>query len=246
MNTEVLPIQTGDMKYAADAARSGSPELFDEPKSGRDFRDLKRRYCALTRLDQAGPWIDGLARTLNPHRFAHSLSVARVSVALAERFGEDPVRAEAAGLLHDCAKCLSLREMQKIADKYALTGDPDILASASLLHSIVGAHVAEKEYGVEDPAVLEAIAFHNTGCAGMSRLAMCVCLADFIEPNRKPFPGLEDVRRLAEVSLEKALLLSLEEVAEHVASRGKALHPRTLGAISWLRTLPAVSAGSDQ
>ena len=98
---------------------------------------------------------------------------------------------------------------------------------------------------MEDPDVLDAISYHNTGHVGMSPLAMCICLADFIEPNRDPFPGLEDVRRLSEVSLEKALLLSLESVAGHVRTQGKPLHPRTLGAIDWLRSLPAVQESPD-
>ena len=71
----------------------------------------------------------------------------------------------------------------------------------------------------------------------MSRLSMCVCLADFIEPNRESFPLLEEVRRLAGSSLEKALLLSLEGTAEHVRSKGKYLHPQTLNTITWLKSL---------
>jgi hypothetical protein len=53
---------------------------------------------------------------------------------------------------------------------------------------------------------------------------------------------LQEVRRLSDISLEKALLLSLEGVADHVRSGGKSLHPRTLGAIEWLRTLPDVQS----
>ena len=194
------------------------------------------------KMEHIDLWMDHLFTALKPRRFAHSLSVARTSVQLAELYGENPLKAEQAGLLHDCAKCLSLDEMRKIARKHQLTDDPEFLASASLLHSVVGACVAREDYGMEDPEVLEAIAYHNTGCAGMSRLAMCVCLADFIEPNRTPFPGLAEVRRLSEVSLERALLLSLESVADHVRSGGRSLHPRTLGAIEWLRTLPAVQS----
>ena len=210
--------------------------------SVQEYCVLKSLYREVPRLSRASSWLDRLFNTLNPHRFAHSLSVARTSVQLALRYGIDVVLAEEAGLLHDCAKCLTLDEMRKIARKHHLTDDPEFLSSASLLHSIVGACVAREEYGMEDPEVLEAIAYHNTGHAGMSRLAMCVCLADFIEPNRNPFPGLGEVRRLSEVSLEKALLLSLESVANHVRSGGKSLHPRTLGAIEWLRTLPAVQS----
>lgn len=231
-------------KYPADQLSplaAGAPGTALCP-SVQEYCTLKSLYREVPRLSRASSWVDRLYKALNPHRFAHSLSVARTSVQLALRFGIDVVLAEEAGLLHDCAKCLSLGEMQKIARKYQLTDDPDFLASASLLHSVVGACVAQEEYGMEDPEVLEAIAYHNTGHAGMSRLAMCVCLADFIEPNRNPFPGLQEVRRLSEISLEKALLLSLESVADHVRSGGKSLHPRTLGAIEWLRTLPAVQS----
>ena len=96
---------------------------------------------------------------------------------------------------------------------------------------------------MEDPEVLEAIAYHNTGHAGMSRLAMCVCLADSIEPTRDSYPLLENVRILSELSLERALLMSLEGTASYVQSRGKYLHPRTQDTIAWLKTLPAVRSG---
>ena len=200
-------------------------------------------YCALAGLygrsaylQGASPWVCRLFDALNPHRFAHTLSVARTSVELALRFGVNPVKAEEAGLLHDCAKCYSLTDMQKVVRRHKMTDDPEFLSSPALLHSLAGACVARDVYGVQDQEILDAIAYHNTGHAGMSPLAMCVCLADFIEPNRDPFPLLEDVRRLSGTSLDQALLLSLEGVAAHVSSKGKKLHPRTLDTIAWLRS----------
>ena len=124
-----------------------------------------------------------------------------------------------------------------------MTGDHMILESGALLHSLVGAWVARNAYGMADPEVLEAIMYHNTGCAGMSRLAICVCLADSIEPTRESYPLLENVRILSELSLERALLMSLEGTSEYVRSRGKYLHPRTLGTIAWLKSLPEVRPG---
>ena len=209
-----------------------------------EYCSVKNLYGACSRLPEAGSWVDRLFEALNPHRFAHSLSVARTAVQLAVRFGIDAVKAEEAGLLHDCAKCLPLPEMQRIAACNHLTDDPEILQSAALLHSIAGSWVARTCYCMEDQEVLDAIAFHNTGHAGMSRLAMCVCLADFIEPNRDSFPLLEDVRRLSYVSLEKALLLSLEGVAAHVASSGESVHPSTAKTVAWLKTLPALRTAS--
>ena len=207
------------------------------PVPVREYCRCKGLYGLSGRLDHIDAWIDGLFAALKPGRFAHSLSVAFTARRLAELHGADPLQAEQAGLLHDCAKYVPLKEMQRIAAAHSLTDDPAFLESGALLHSIVGEQVARDQYGMEDPAVLEAIRYHNTGCAGMSRLAMCVCLADSIEPLRKSYPLLEDVRALAEHSLERALLLSLEGTARYVTSRGRYLHPRTQETISWLKTV---------
>lgn len=187
------------------------------------------------KMEHIDLWMDHLFTALKPRRYAHSLSVARTSVQLAELYGENPLKAEQAGLLHDCAKCLPIKDMQRIAIDNHLTDDPDVLASDALLHSIAGACLAEQLYGMTDPDVLEAIRFHNTGYPGMSRLAMCVCLADFMEPLRESFPLLEEVRVLSRSSLEKALLLSLEGIVDYVKSRGWYLYPRTCDTITWLR-----------
>jgi nicotinate-nucleotide adenylyltransferase len=181
-------------------------------------------------------WVGKLSASLKPGRFAHSLSVAWMSRHLARIHGIDSLRAEQAGLLHDCAKSLPLEEMQRIAVEYSLTDDQEMLASGALLHSVVGSWVAREEYGMTDPEVLQAISYHNTGFPGMTRLDMCVCLSDSIEPLRESYPHLEEVRALAESSLERALLLSLEGTADYVTSRGKYLHPRTRNTIAWLKS----------
>ncbi len=212
-----------------------------------DLNPAVWEYCSLHSLygcdrssfPEASEWTDRLFNTLTPHRFAHSLAVALTARHLAQRNGVNALKAEKAGLLHDCAKCYSLQDMQDIAKSRNLTEDPMFLNSAALLHSVVGASVAGEVYHIADPEILEAIAVHNTGIPGMSRLSMCVCLADYIEPTRAPFPGLEEIRALAGLSLEKALLLSLEHTADHVLSTGKSLHPLTLNTAAWLRTLPA-------
>ena len=207
-----------------------------------EYCDALGLYGRVPTVERAADHLDKLFPALNPHRFAHSLAVAAESRRLALRFGADPVRAEEAGLLHDCAKCLPLPEMQRAALEGGMAAGPEVLASGALLHSLAGAVLARSLYGVTDPEELLAIEYHNTGFPGMSKLAMVVCLADYIEPNRDSFPGLEETRRLAEVSLERALLLSLENTMDHVLSKGRWLHPRTSEAVRWLRTLPAVSA----
>lgn len=219
------------------AAGSPSPGLYYPL---REYMALKGLYGTSPRLEQANEWIDRLFAALDPRRFAHSLSVAAYSRRLARLYGVDQRQAEEAGLLHDCAKCLPLKEMRRIAVEHSLTVDPKVLESNALMHSLVGAWVARNQYGMADPEVLDAIAYHNTGHPGMSRLAMCVCLADSIEPTRGSYPLLDQVRILSELSLERALLMSLEGTADYVRQRGKYLHPRTQETIAWLRALPEV------
>lgn len=195
-------------------------------------------YGAKQRFPLAGQWLDRLFHDLSTKRFAHTLAVAYTARRLALLHHLDADRAEAAGLLHDCAKCMPLKEMQHLARVHRLTEDESILGSGALLHSAVGAYRAQADYGMDDPLVLSAIRNHTTGRPGMSRLDMAVWLADTIEPTRAPYPLLEEVRAAAETSLERAMLLSLEGTLQHVKQKGEAIHPATLETIAWLRTLP--------
>ncbi len=222
------------------SAGSATPQLFSPV---REYCGLKGLYGVSAHMHHADAWIEKLFQALTPRRFTHSVSVAHTARRLARLYGINIRQAEEAGLLHDCAKCMPLKQMQHIAREHSLTDDSYILESSALMHSLVGAWVARNEYGMADPEVLDAIAYHNTGHPGMSRLAMCVCLADFIEPTRASYPLLENVRILSEFSLERALLMSLEGTADYVRSRGKYLHPRTQETIAWLKTLPEIRSG---
>ena len=239
IRTVSMPLRDISSTVLRAALRRGDPTPMLDGAL-REYCGAKGLYGMPCRVRDADRWMDLLFEALTPQRFAHSLSVARTARRLAHLWQADPLRAEQAGLLHDCAKCLPLKEMRRIALEHALTDDPTVLDSGALLHSQVGAWLAAHDYGMTDPEVLEAIAWHNTGHPGMSRLAMCVCLADFMEPKRPSYPLLERVRALSEQSLERALLLSLEGTSDYVRSRGKFLHPRTQETIAWLKTLPAV------
>ncbi|MBQ8093776.1 MAG: bis(5'-nucleosyl)-tetraphosphatase (symmetrical) YqeK [Clostridia bacterium] len=170
-----------------------------------------------------------LKKALDMERYIHTKGVEKTARKMAKVFGEDEEKAGLAGLLHDCAKCLSLDKMNKAVKDYPV--DDLMRHSKSLLHSAAGRCLAESVYGVTDPEVLEAIRWHTTGRAGMSRLEKIVYLADIIEPSRKPFPGIEELRRLCMEDLDKAMHTALLMSLEHVAKQGKTLHPDTLAAL---------------
>lgn len=87
--------------------------------------------------------------------------------------------------------------------------EKEILTNTNLLHGPAGSVLAEKEFGIEDPGVLAAIRTHTTAAVGMLPLEMIVFLADKIEPSRKVYEVLRQVREAAAVNLYQAMKISL-------------------------------------
>jgi len=195
---------------------------------------LKGLYGNKNWLPLGDQWLDKLHPLLSASRFAHTLYVAACARGLAKKHGVDEETAVCAALLHDCAKCMPLEEMQAIARANGLTEDERVLADGNLLHSIVGAFVAERDFGVKEPRILEAIACHTLGRRGMTPLDMIVFLADKIEASRAAYPLLEAIRQRAETDLPQAVHLSLTSTVDYVRGRGGCLHPATLEVIAWL------------
>lgn len=235
LDMDVIDISSTEARRAI---RDGDG-LANLPVQVREYAQAAGLYGAPLRIPQGPEWLKMLFADLSVKRFSHTLAVADTARRLALIHGLDAVKAETAGLLHDCAKCLPLKDMQRIARENRLTEDESILASGALLHSVVGAHLARTKYGCTDEEVLGAILSHTTGRPGMSPMAMAVWLADTIEPTRAFYPLLDKVRMLAGLSLEKAMIASLEGTLEHVRKKGDAVHPATLDTLAWLRSLDA-------
>ena len=170
-----------------------------------------------------------LKKALDSQRYEHTLGVADTARLMARCFHEDEEKAALAGRLHDCAKCLPLDKMIKAAK--GEKPDAVMRESKALMHALAGMCMARELYGVEDEAVLSAIRWHTTGRAGMTRLEKIIYLADMIEPTRKPYPGLEELRRLCYTDLDAAMRFALKSSLAHVEAQGRTLHPDTLAAL---------------
>ena len=53
-----------------------------------------------------------------------------------------------------------------------------------------------------------------------SKLEKILFIADAIEPNRRPYPGLEELRQLVQTDLDAAVLASMRRTREYVLSKG--------------------------
>lgn len=166
-----------------------------------------------------------LSNKLSKKRFIHTLGVVNSAMYLAKKYGANIEDAHLAALLHDCAKEIPLLEMRDlVAD---LPCDQDMLHSSALLHGLAGMVLANTQYGVTNPDILEAIRVHTTGKENMSKLDKIIFLADYIEPNRK-FPGVNDIRLAAEQSLDVGVLCGFDMTIRHLIDSGDSIYPLTI------------------
>lgn len=153
---------------------------------------------------------------LDHKRYEHTLGVAYTAAALAMRYGQDIHNALLAGMLHDCAKCLTNEKRLEICEKHNLAISEAERRNPYLLHAKVGSFLAMKKYGVSDKDVINAILNHTTGRPGMSELEKIIWIADYIEPGRKQAPRLAEIRKLAFTDLDGAVLMALEDTLHYL------------------------------
>lgn len=168
-----------------------------------------------------------LKKSLDKQRYEHTKGVMYTAGCLAMANEYSIEKAMTAGLLHDCAKCLSTSE------KISLCKDNDVIISAvemenpGLLHAKAGAILAKKEYDITDPEILHAIKVHTTGEPGMNLLDKIVFVADYIEPGRNQAPRLEIIRQVAFENLDRAVALILYDTIHYLNSKSGAIDPAT-------------------
>ncbi len=174
-----------------------------------------------------------LKENLNEKRYIHSIMVSETAEKLASVYGEDPSKARLCGLVHDCAKNLRNSDLINLAELKGLEIDNVSLNSPQLLHGIAGAAIARETMGIEDEDIYNSVRYHTTGRIDMSLLEKIIYISDYVEPSRS-FPGVEALRELVSVNLDKALLKAFDITIEYVISKGELLHKDTVEARNYL------------
>ncbi len=169
-----------------------------------------------------------LRKYLDRDRFEHSEGVMYTAAALAMRYGEDLEKAQTAGILHDCAKCMPDNKKLKICEKHHIEITEAEKASPFLLHAKVGAYIAKEKYEIEDQEILDAIACHTTGKPAMTLLEKIIYISDYIEPMRDKAANLEEVRKMAFVDLDDTLYKILSDTLVYLQKSSKKMDPMTM------------------
>jgi predicted HD superfamily hydrolase involved in NAD metabolism len=171
--------------------------------------------------------VDKLAGNLSPKRLQHSQGVSETAALLARRYGADENKARLAGMLHDCAREMPSNILLQTAEAFGIVVNDVERRETMLLHAPVGAFVARRDYGLADDEIFRAITWHTTGGPTMTLLDEIIFLADYIEPGRT-FPGVNQLRALAQKDLNKALLAAYDNTLGHLIQRGGLIHPATI------------------
>jgi len=173
-----------------------------------------------------------IKKNLNEKRLNHVYGVVETAQIMAQRFGSNPEKAKIASLFHDMFRSTPVDVLNMYVRQLNL--DPVFLDNANLAHGPVAAVIMERDYGIHDEDIINAVRYHTTGRDGMSVLEKIIYLADAIEPGRN-YPGVDKIREAAEQSLDDACLLSMERSIKYIRERGLFLHGDTIKARDYLK-----------
>lgn len=164
---------------------------------------------------------------LSESRYQHCLGVEEVCYDLALIHGDDILNASIAGILHDCAKYMTDKELLEECVKYNLPITDAERKLPYLLHAKLGAVYAGEKYGIENESILNAITYHTTGRPAMSKLEKIVYIADYIEPGRKPIPMLDKARLIAYQDLDEAIIVISNASIKYLKEKGSLIDSLT-------------------
>lgn len=187
-----------------------------------------------------------MEKTLDPKRFEHTLGVAYTAAALAMCYQVDINKAQTAGLLHDCAKCLNDEKKLSICEKHNVKITEIEQRNPFLLHAKAGSFIAMKKFHIHDRDIINAILNHTTGRPGMSQLEKIIYIADYIEPGRKQAPNLTEIRRLAFQDLDLALLKILSDTLDYLKECGTEIDPMTQKTYEYYKNMAQQAAETQQ
>ena len=178
-----------------------------------------------------------LSKYLDEDRMAHTMGVMYTCAALAMVHNYDLKDAQAAGLLHDSAKCIPAKKKLKMCEEHKIPVTDFEKEHTFLLHAKLGAYIAREKYGIKDEEILTAITYHTTGRPAMSTLEKIVYIADYIEPMRDKALHLPKIRKLAFEDLDECMYEILKDTLLYLEENPKEIDETTRDAFLYYKNL---------
>ena len=180
-------------------------------------------YIDTNNLFKPNKYYEYIKNNIPQKRKTHILGVILTALKIAKNFDIDKTKVELSALLHDSAKYIEVDK--KDYEKYGVPSD----CPSQVVHQYMGAYIAEKELGITDLDILNAIRYHTSGRKNMSLLEKIIYTADIIEPSRK-FNGVEELRTAVENDFESGFITCVKEILEFLQKSGEEIYPLSVEA----------------
>ena len=173
-------------------------------------------------------------KLLSAKRFEHSRGCSAFSAEACARAGIDPRKGRAAGWAHDLAKELPRKLQKDLARDCPVPVPGSVFKNPALYHGPAAAALLDREYGVRDRDILEAVALHTVGRPDMGFLAKIVWAADKLEPGRRHVDQ-EFREHCKNLDPDSLLLEALKATIVWLELKGREVAPETLDLYNALR-----------
>ncbi len=175
------------------------------------FEDLEmptsvKNYILEKGLYKGDKFFEFVAKNLPISRLKHTFNVMELAKTYAKKLGEDVEKAKLSALLHDCCK-------YKTEQDFGFQAFENV--PKQVVHQFLGAKVCREVLEVEDLEIINAIKYHTTGRANMTRLEKIVFLADLLEKDRL-YEGVDVLRKAVLEDFEKGFRLAVSELYRHL------------------------------
>lgn len=169
---------------------------------------------------------------LDEARYQHTLCVVKWAKRLAKLYDCEQQPCEIAAALHDILKQKDVSFLLQWCQGFAIIQEITAKNAAALLHGPAAAAFVKKTFGLSDQRILDAITYHTTGRANMTKIEKIVFLADMIGEDRT-YPGVQNLRKLALKDLDEAVFCALSQGLVHLISKSAYVASGTLDAYNY-------------
>lgn len=153
-------------------------------------------------------------------RYAHSVRTAETARKLCKKYKLNEIDGYLAGLAHDMCKNMPDEVLLSFAKQDGALISSIEQEKPSLLHGRAAAVVLQKQFGIENEDILEAIRHHTFGGIHLCDLAKIIYISDKIEPGRSN-SSPEYIKKLLKKKLNKVVFIVLESSIMYLKSKNK-------------------------
>lgn len=181
-------------------------------------------YIYQNGIFEGNPYLSYLQEVMSTDRMVHTANVVVTALKKAQQEGMNTDKVITAAALHDVAKHID----PDTVDGFTYKGIP-----RQVVHAYLGAHIMETVLGITDKDILDAVRYHTTAKAPMTKLGKLIFSADMVEESRT-YDGVERLREIFYTKdLDTAFIECLIEEIQHLEQKGYELFGETRNAYDY-------------